>query len=641
MIKSVGTFNPVTEPQTITCERVLDDSPRGDWSSAVVKLFPITVKLNAAGKFEYIKVPAGENLPVSDLRSLVRLIHFGRAQGVSTKILSHRDMSKWINFATKSMLTLYFKHGGFLADDDAHAKEQMIELAMRKDSKIETTEGEKESMPLPKTTPFKVGDIVYCPANYSGTKYQHHSFAWAPGMDNMVGCFGIITCVRTGDGDTFYEIQVAYRDGQMYRWSVEPEWIAHSHVKQLGKGAKALLFHDPQINSPKHVGWLSSMERVNGKVVTITGTAEFAYTIAENPHFFDKALFIPMPISEQPKSDFDWTVTLDEAEEMAEAVQGSQDKEESPAASPAAPTDIAGAISALGGLLGRDVLAKVDSKIAEIEKRLFKKVENEFSRRVVVKYSGQPPKDTKIEGIVHKKFDFCLKVLSPSEAAEPQNLWLVGQAGSGKTTLGRQLAEAMGIKYYPVSCSMETSVYELFGYRDAGGNYIPGKLREPYENGGLLLIDELDAASPAVLVSLNSAIDNGHASFPDKVIERHPDFRCIGCANTYGIGGTYEYVGRNQIDGATLNRFVRVWIEYDERIEEYLAKGNQEWLDYVRRIRAACKEISPKAIISPRQVAQGAHLLAHGCRREDVELSVLFPGMDTDTIRRIKEKAGK
>ena len=57
------------------------------------------------------------------------------------------------------------------------------------------------------------------------------------------------------------------------------------------------------------------------------------------------------------------------------------------------------------------------------------------------------------------------------------------------------------------------------------GDYVPGLLREPFEQGGLVLLDEMDRAHPAVLTTLNAMLDNGFCQFPDRLVEQHPNFR--------------------------------------------------------------------------------------------------------------------
>jgi MoxR-like ATPase len=164
-------------------------------------------------------------------------------------------------------------------------------------------------------------------------------------------------------------------------------------------------------------------------------------------------------------------------------------------------------------------------------------------------------------GIRHANYTALLNALRSGN-----NVWLYGPPGTGKTTAGEQVAKDLGLKFYPVSCGPQTGEAKLTGYGDAQGRAVRTAIREAFEHGGLLLIDEIDAASPAVLVTINSVLANQFAGFHDGTIERHPDFKVIAGANTVGQGGGRKLVGRNQLDEASLDRFVVLLWQTDPAI---------------------------------------------------------------------------
>jgi len=155
---------------------------------------------------------------------------------------------------------------------------------------------------------------------------------------------------------------------------------------------------------------------------------------------------------------------------------------------------------------------------------------------------------------------------------------LVGPAGTGKTTLAGQVAKALGKSFTFNSCSAGMSESHVLGRTlpDENGNwtYQPALFVETYGNGGLHLFDEFDAADANLLVVLNAAIANGHLSLPmaNRIIERHPDAAIMAACNTYGTGPDRQYVGRNQLDAATLDRFALSTVEvgYNEDLEAQL-----------------------------------------------------------------------
>ena len=72
---------------------------------------------------------------------------------------------------------------------------------------------------------------------------------------------------------------------------------------------------------------------------------------------------------------------------------------------------------------------------------------------------------------------------------------------------------------------------------------------EFYEEGGVFLLDEIDAADANVFLVLNQALANGHLPVPNRIgspqAMRHQDFVLIAAANTFGNGANRMYVRPN------------------------------------------------------------------------------------------------
>lgn len=232
-------------------------------------------------------------------------------------------------------------------------------------------------------------------------------------------------------------------------------------------------------------------------------------------------------------------------------------------------------------------------------------------------------------GIRHAIFEKLVKL-----AALRENVWLAGPAGGGKTTCCKHVAEALGLPFYAKSFGLHTPKSEIFGQRFADGIYIGTDFRKAYEEGGLFLGDEWDAANPNLQVQLNAAIENGFCSFPDKIVERHKDFiMFVGC-NTFGRGADSAYVGRQQQDAAAIDRWVFVEFNYDERLEKALSK-NADWVERVQKIRKTIADMKEKVIVSPRASIKGAKLLAAGFLQSDVEDMVIWKGINREVKGRI------
>jgi len=259
---------------------------------------------------------------------------------------------------------------------------------------------------------------------------------------------------------------------------------------------------------------------------------------------------------------------------------------------------------------------------------------------IVRKGKRRPKKIPKnIKNVFHKEFD---RIMEYTKLNIP--IYLVGPAGSGKSKVVRQVAEKLKREFYGESISKQTPVSKLVGYMDATGNYIGTAFRKAFERGGVFLLDEIDAANPNVLTSLNDAIavaPGETISFPDGMIKRHKEFRLIAAANTFGTGADRQYVGRNPLDAASLDRFAFIEFDYDEKMEYYLAQKEKidlEWVDVVQLTRAAVNELKIRHVISPRASLLGGRLLKAGRKYEEVFKSILYKGLDDDTVRRIEDR---
>jgi len=219
-----------------------------------------------------------------------------------------------------------------------------------------------------------------------------------------------------------------------------------------------------------------------------------------------------------------------------------------------------------------------------------------------------------LKGVNHNQFENLLVIMESGLPA-----LLVGPAGTGKTHAAAQAADVLDLAFHTISVGSQTSKSDLVGYLDANHNYVRTQFREAYEHGGVFLLDEADAGNSNVLILLNAALSNGRMAFPDAMIAMHDDFRMVATANTYGHGASRQYVGRNQLDAATLDRFVVLNWDIDDRVEERLAGEHTKWLATVRAVRKrVVEELELRVVVSPRATQRGAKLLSAGMKFEDV-----------------------
>jgi hypothetical protein len=214
------------------------------------------------------------------------------------------------------------------------------------------------------------------------------------------------------------------------------------------------------------------------------------------------------------------------------------------------------------------------------------------------------------------------------------NVFLVGGAGTGKTTAAHQVSEALGLNFY-FNGAIGTK-YELQGFIDAQGRIISTAFRKAYEFGGVYLFDEVDGSLPQATLAFNAALANGECDFPDGTVKRHKDFVCIAAANTYGMGATFDYVGRNKQDAAFLNRFVTLAWDTDEKLEFSFCPNHEDWVRYVQKVRKNVAAKGLKIIVSPRASIYGAALIDQGFSFEEAATATIRTGVSEEQWNLIK-----
>ena len=215
------------------------------------------------------------------------------------------------------------------------------------------------------------------------------------------------------------------------------------------------------------------------------------------------------------------------------------------------------------------------------------------------------------------------------EANEP--VLLSGEAGTGKNELCKALAEDLGLDFY--FSNAVSDIYQLVGYGNAEGKFIKTQFYDFCINGGLFMFDEIDASDPQALIEFNSAIANRYFDFP--VVGRvqlNENCRFIACANTKGQGASLRYVGRNQLDGATLDRYALIQTDYDTKVEMKIAKDNSELVAFIDSFRNAVNRTATDLIVSYRALKRIVQL-EEKVGLDKILKTALLKGLEKDEIR--------
>ena len=226
--------------------------------------------------------------------------------------------------------------------------------------------------------------------------------------------------------------------------------------------------------------------------------------------------------------------------------------------------------------------------------------------------------------------------------------YLVGPAGTGKSTIARSIAKALGRQFY--SSAKLSSEFQLVGYRDAAGNYSPTAFYEAFTQGGVFFFDELDASHPDAVVALNDAIASREFTFPCDTTptKAHKDFYILAAGNTMTRGADRQYTSRKPLDAASVDRFLFIDIDYDNDLEvrfslaEYKAlKGTneedaRELVHGIQSYRKAALKAGIAHPITPRASLMGVSMLTVGWAVADIMKACVFKGLPTDQIKQLK-----
>ncbi len=230
---------------------------------------------------------------------------------------------------------------------------------------------------------------------------------------------------------------------------------------------------------------------------------------------------------------------------------------------------------------------------AAVEKIVDKRIKAQSATKVEVVTATAVKKVEK----AHKNFADAVALVGLGK-----NVTLIGEAGSGKSFGAIQMARALDQDYVVVSCHGKMQSFDLVGAMSpTTGTYISTAVRDAYENGKVLILDEFDRSNTETTIALNGILAGDCYGFPDGMVTRHKGFKVIACQNTFGTGTSKAYASAKPQDGSTLTRFTRVVWDIDSKLEKAIC-GDTAATNAVQRIRSNAKGLGyDQVLITPRQ----------------------------------------
>jgi cobaltochelatase CobS len=246
-------------------------------------------------------------------------------------------------------------------------------------------------------------------------------------------------------------------------------------------------------------------------------------------------------------------------------------------------------------------------------------------------------------------------------APQRQALALYGETGTGKSDMALYIADKLNEPAYIVKVNPAMMPEHLEGGKELtvqNGVAVTedrlGPAVKAYQNGGVLILDEVDKSNEAVQAAMHGLVEG--KPWPVEMfsvtVTKHPMCRVMGTANTTGEGGSEKYITSQKMDDALRSRFGWLELRYPEpAVELEIMKRNFPKLPYglmvnMVKLANAVRTVvySPdsvvNAVFSTRTIVNWAHYLMvfglHAKGRDS--LNFVFKGsVDADSTEAVED----
>lgn len=227
------------------------------------------------------------------------------------------------------------------------------------------------------------------------------------------------------------------------------------------------------------------------------------------------------------------------------------------------------------------------------------------------------------------------------------DLLLTGPAGTGKSRAGRELAAALERPAHVFACKAGMRRADLFYSKELEGGETVCRLA-PFlaavQEPGVVVLDEVFALDPEVLLGLNGLLESGQRSIdtPTGTVERHPENVLVLTANTAGRQESRIYRGAQAQDASTLSRVLVFRTNYEPTVETGMARAaglsakDADWLvSQVKALREALGRAQVAHDVTPRSITQAARLIGAGLSRERAARLALLGPLEPSEIAKV------